>query len=136
MDQFIKHDLRIRHYVRYTDDFVIVSHNISYLHVVLKKIENFLTLFLKLELHPSKIKIRKYTQGIDFLGYVLHPNFKVIRTKTRKRIIQKIMARKNELKNKLISKKSFNQSLQSYFGVLSHANTYKLKNKILRLIKE
>ncbi len=59
-DQFIKHTLKVKHYARYTDDFVIVSGNCDYLKQLLIPIRLFLKEKLKLELHPNKVTIRKY----------------------------------------------------------------------------
>ena len=129
-DQFIKHKLKIKHYIRYTDDFVIVANNKLYLENLIIPIRSFLSDKLALELHPKKVTIRKFHQGIDFLGYVVLPHHRLLRTKTRQHIFRKLKKRVNEYKMDLISKQTLEQSLQSYLGVLSHANTYKLNNEI------
>lgn len=89
-------------------------------------IGNFLTENLKLCLHPNKVIIRKYHQGIDFLGYVVLPHHKVLRTKTKRRITKKILKKKDELKNGLIEKKDFEQSLRSYLGALKHCEGHRI----------
>jgi len=129
-DQFIKHKLKIKHYIRYTDDFVIVANNKLYLENLIIPIRSFLSDKLALELHPKKVTIRKFHQGIDFLGYVVLSHHRLLRTKTRQHIFRKLKKRVNEYKMDLISKQTLEQSLQSYLGVLSHANTYKLNNEI------
>ncbi len=126
-DQFVKHELKVKHYARYTDDFLIISDNLNYLKGLLPLLENFLENSLYLSLHPKKIEIRKYSQGIDFLGYVILPHCQLVRKRTWKRICRKFDSKIEEYKLGLISKESLNQSLQSYLGVLSHANTYKLQ---------
>ncbi len=133
LDQFIKHSLKINHYLRYCDDFVILGENKEYLLRLAPFIDNFLKEKLKLTLHPDKIIIRKHHQGIDFLGYVVLPHYRVLRTKTKGRILKKIEKRYLELRTDLISKESFNQSLQSYLGILKHCRGYKIKKKILSL---
>jgi len=129
-DQFIKHKLKIKHYVRYTDDFVIVDGNKLYLESIIASIRSFLLDKLALELHPKKVTIRKSQQGIDFLGYVVLPHHRLLRTKTKKRIFRKLEKRIREYKSGVIGKQTLEQSLQSYLGVLSHANTYKLEQKL------
>ena len=133
LDQFVKQDLRVKFYVRYTDDFVVVSDNEAYLKDIILEIKKFLNDNLDLSLHPHKVSIRKFSQGIDFLGYVLRPQHRLIRTKTKKRIFKKIRLRIKEYKTGLITEESLKQCLQSYFGVLSHANAFglsaELKNK-------
>ncbi len=96
-------------------------------------INEFLKNNLNLILHPDKIIIRKYRQGVDFLGYVILPHYRALRTKTKKRIIGKIMRKRQDLKNNLITEKSFNQSLNSYLGLLKHCKGYKIK-KIIKNI--
>jgi len=132
-DQFIKHKLRIKYYIRYTDDFVIVAGDKSYLKNLIIPIRSFLSDKLALELHPKKITIRKFHQGVDFLGYILLPHYRLVRTKTKQRIFRKLKERVRECNNGMISKQTLEQSLQSYLGVLSHANTYnfgqELKNQ-------
>lgn len=58
-DQFIKHKLRIKFYVRYVDDFVIVSKDNEYLEFLIPQIALFLKNELNLCLHPKKVEIRK-----------------------------------------------------------------------------
>ena len=108
LDKFIKHILKIKYYIRYCDDFVILGGNAENL---VLEIANFLKNNLKLSLHPYKIVVKRYQQGIDFLGYVSFPHFKVLRTKTKKR-----MFKKNKPEN-----------LQSYLGVLKHCDSYKVR---------
>ena len=115
LDQFIKHELKIKCYLRYCDDFVILNPNFHNLRNVTDKAQNFLKSKLKLSLHPDKIIIRKYNQGIDFLGYVVRPYCINLRTKTKNRMLRKINER----------------NLPSYLGVLKHCSGYKLERKII-----
>ena len=133
-DQFVKHILKVKYYVRYTDDFLIISDNNKYLEDLLPKLQLFLKEKLKLEIHPQKMSIEKYQRGIDFLGYIVFPHHKLIRIKTKKRIIRNLKLRVSDYKEGCISEISLEQSIQSYLGVLSHADTHEfkewLKNKI------
>lgn len=122
LDQFIKHKLNIRYYLRYADDFVILSENRSYLEYLIFKISDFLESSLKLSLHKDKVIIGKYTWGIDFLGYIILPHIILPRTKTKKRMFRKLREKTN-LSN-------FNQSLQSCLGYLSHADSYNLTKEV------
>lgn len=134
LDQFIKHKLKVRHYVRYTDDFIVVSDSVDYLNSLLPEIEKFLATNLRLRLHPNKISIRKFSQGVDFLGYVILPHHILLRTKTRRRLERKLSQRTAQYAIGIISQESFNQTWQSYKGTLSHANSYKLSQKIGKII--
>lgn len=77
-DQFVKNELKARYYVRYTDDFIILSHNETELKPILIKIETFLKDRLQLSLHPEKVTIKKYGHGVDFLGYVELYDFPIL----------------------------------------------------------
>ena len=135
LDHFAKRHLKIKYYIRYCDDFVILSGNKLYLENLIIKIDNFLENNLKLSLHPNKIIIKKYHQGIDFLGYVSFPYHRILRIKTKHRIIKKINIKIKNLRENKVSKKSFNQTMQSYLGVLKHCNSYKLGKKIVNHAK-
>ncbi len=67
-DQFVKHTLKVKCYIRYSDDFVIVSDNKPWLEEILIKISTYLDEKLKLSLHPNKVSIHTFPSGIDFLG--------------------------------------------------------------------
>lgn len=122
LDQFMKHILKVKYYLRYADDFLLLSTNKKKLESLILPISEFLQRELKLELHPNKIILRKLGWGIDFLGYVVLPHYRLPRTKTKRRMFMK-------LKEK-VGLVNFDQSLQSYLGYLSHANSYKLTQKL------
>jgi len=130
LDQFIKHELKVKYYIRYCDDFVILNNDQEYLKSLILIINKFIGEKLKLSLHSDKIKIRKYRQGIDFLGYISFPYHRILRTKTKRRMFRKIEQSIKELEQGEISEQSFSQSIQSYFGILKHCNSYKLQQKL------
>lgn len=129
-DQYVKHVLKIKYYFRYCDDFVILSENEKYLEKLIGEIEVFVSDKLKLELHPYKIIIRKFRQGIDFLGYVILPHAAVIRTKTKNRIQKKVGVTIREFKAGVINKNTALGILNSYLGVLSHCKNKSLSQKL------
>lgn len=130
-DQFMKHELKVKCYVRYTDDFVIMSNSRAYLKNIILSITSFLHDRLKLELHPKKISIRPFNQGIDFLGYVILPHYRLLRSKTKQRTFRKLRERIVEYNNGLIDLETLEQSVHSYLGVLSHASAYHLSQDLL-----
>jgi len=127
LDQFIKHELKVTYYLRYADDFIVLSYS-NDLNQWIKQINVFLEEKLKLELHPEKIILRKLEWGIDFLGYIVLPHYILPRAKTKRRMF-------NKLKDK-IGSDNFNQSLQSYLGYLSHANTFKVQFLLVNLFTD
>lgn len=135
LDWFIKRKLKAREYFRYADDFIIVHERVDYLENILVQIDRFLKSELKIQLHPQKIEIRKFRQGIDFLGYVVLPHHIVLRTKTKKRMLKKVKKKFKEIKNETLTLESFNQTIQSYSGMLEHCNGRYIKDKISKIIK-
>lgn len=130
-DQFVKHNLKVKHYVRYTDDFVVVSQDREYLESLIKEVSDFLQSELKLEIHPNKVTIRKFSQGVDFLGYIVKPHHILMRTKTKNRMIKKLAINSERYKNGSLSKTIAEQSLKSYLGVMSHADAFELSERIV-----
>ena len=129
-DQFMKHELKVKYYARYTDDFVIVSESKEYLINLLPQIQSFLKERLRLNIHPKKITLTKSGCGIDYLGYVLFPHFTLVRKRTQKRALRKINDKMLLYKQGKISEDKVRATLMSYLGVLSHANTYKFSEKL------
>lgn len=136
LDQFIKHKMKVKYYLRYCDDFVILGRNHDYLARLVLLINNFLKEKLKTRLHPDKIIIRKHRQGIDFLGYVSFLHHRLLRTKTKRRMFRKMEQRIRELRQNKISKESFNHTVQSYFGVLKHCDSFKIQKELKTKIYE
>lgn len=120
-DQFVKHKLKIIYYIRYADDFIILSEDKNYLQELIPTINNFLQDNLSLALHPDKIYIKTLFSGVDFLGWVNFSHYKIIRTKTKNRILKRIKENRNS------------KTLSSYVGLLTHGNTHKVKEKVLKL---
>ncbi len=123
-DQFVKHELKVKYYIRYADDFVFLSRDKNHLENMIPLIGSFLQNELKLTLHPNKIYMKKLNSGVDFLGWINFFGYRILRAKTRNRMLKRI---KENLKMEMIA---------SYFGVLKHGKDYKTKNKILNLFVE
>jgi len=117
-DQFVKHGLKIKYYIRYADDFVALSDNRDYLERQLVFMDKFLSDRLKLKLHPNKVFVKTLNSGLDFLGWVNFFDHRVLRTKTKNRIIMRA-GRSPSVK-----------SISSYLGLIKHGNTFKIKNRI------
>ncbi len=63
LDDFIKQEHRERYYLRYCDDFIILSNDKNHLESLIFPIREFLVKKLQLDLHPKKLIIRKFTPG-------------------------------------------------------------------------
>ncbi len=123
-DQFMKHVIRAKYYIRYADDFVIMSSDRGRLEAILPEIHLFLRDHLKLELHPEKVYIKTLAAGVDFLGWVHFPDHRVLRAATRRRAISRITADPKP------------ERIASYLGLLKHGNANKIKKEILDGVDE
>jgi len=124
-DQFVKQKLRAKFYIRYADDFVIFSQNKLYLENLIFSIAGFLQSNLKLNLHPEKVFIKTLSSGVDFLGWVHFFDHRVLRTTTKKKMLRRL----KDLPAQVGSIKP--EILNSYFGLLKHGNTIRIREKII-----
>lgn len=133
-DHFIKHDLRIRFYGRYVDDFVLVHSDKEYLKSLIPILSNFLLFTLKLTLHPKKIYLQHYTKGVRYLGGVIKPHRIYTANRTKGNFYRAINKINDVFKNKDINKQKLSKilaSTNSYLGLMSQYKTYNLRQKIL-----
>ncbi len=119
-DHFIKRQLKVKYYIRYADDFVIFHEDKNYLENILPIISEFLKRELKLELHPDKLFIKTLNSGLDFLGWINFPGYKVLRQSTKKRMFRKLKG--NSYKE---------ESFCSYLGMMNHGNAFRIKKELL-----
>jgi retron-type reverse transcriptase len=128
LDQFVKHDLKAKYYLRYVDDFVLLSRNKEELLQWKQEIKDFLSVKLNLHLHPKRQKLQQVSNGIDFLGYIIRYNYILV----RRRVVNNLRA---IIKAFAISKikdfNKFNDSIASYMGHFKWANSYRLRQYIL-----
>ena len=119
-DQFVKHGLKQRYYIRYADDFVFLHQEKMAILEMLPNIHNFLDERLGLTLHPDKVFVKTFASGVDFLGWVHFPTHRVLRTSTKKRMLKRL-----EMTSSL-------QTIRSYRGLLSHGNAFGLQKIVER----
>ncbi len=117
-DQFVKHQLKAKHYIRYADDFVFLSDDRDVLAKLLPQAQSFLQTKLKLELHPDKVSLGTLVSGIDFLGWVHFPHHRVLRTSTKKRMLRNLQGEPSEA------------TVASYQGMLGWGNAQRLSKLI------
>lgn len=119
-DQFVKHKLKEKYYIRYADDFVFFSQDRKHLENLVFEISKFLDERLKLKLHPNKVFIKTIYSGVDFLGWVNFPKHRILRTSTKRRFLQKTEG------------KVKGETITFYLGMLKWGNTFNLSQKIAK----
>ncbi|MEF3691682.1 MAG: reverse transcriptase/maturase family protein [Candidatus Moraniibacteriota bacterium] len=143
LDQFVKHKLKAQYYLRYVDDMLLLHKNPRQLEIWRDEIDNFLRQKLKLELHPEKTILKSVRRGINFVGYIVKPNYTLVRNRTVKKFKHKIW----RFNQKILTdnpvqpirlwtpelRQEFQQMLaivNSYYGIFKHADTYRLRKHL------
>lgn len=125
LDQFVKHQLRCRHYVRYVDDFVLLHESPQQLNAWLAAINAFLPT-LGAKLNPSKTILQPVDRGVDFVGHVIKP----WRRTTRPRSIALALRR-----TAAVPAEDLRETANSYFGLLTQAShSHKDRAALARLV--
>lgn len=132
LDQFVKHQLKCRHYLRYVDDFILLHHHPDQLRQWRDAIEQFLwqRLELCLKEHPEP---RRVTSGADFLGYIVRPHYRLV----RRRVVGNLYEKLNGFESRLrvsadtyrlssADREALRSTLASYLGHFCHANSHRL----------
>jgi len=132
LDQFVKHELKSKYYLRYVDDFVIFHESKEQLEFWKYEINKFLEDKLSIELHPSKSHILLLSSGINFLGFRIFPHHKLVRKSNLKNFERKFNNMKILFDEGIIGREKSLQSLEGWLAYCSHANTYKYRKYLLK----
>jgi len=137
-DHFVKRELTINYYGRYVDDMVFVHNDKNLLKDIIPLLQNELDK-VGLKIHPNKIVLVNADEGIQFLGQIIKPHRKYISNRTKNNFYQaiqrinKIMAEVPEFSWQQLC--DIRAVLNSYLGVLQHANTFKLRKAMLNKLR-
>lgn len=137
LDQFVKHVLRAKRYVRYVDDFVLVHESRAQLVEWQARITEFLAQRLRLAL-KAEVKLKPLSSGIDFLGYVMWPTHRVVRRRVVQHAREKLQAwgrahaRRFSLRARPAEYREIQSVWSSYTGHLSHAASTRLYEQFHR----
>ena len=140
LDQFVKNELKCNYYVRYVDDFILLSESKDELLNWFWEIKDFVETHLSLNL-KNKVNLLPISNGIDFLGYIIKPWSVFVRKRVLHNFKKKLLIASKELEESKIfffekgsfEDKAFRSSFSSYLGHFKHANNYCL---IQQTIKE
>lgn len=129
LDHFIKEELKIKYYVRYMDDFVLLLKNKETAKEILKKIKNFLNQNLKLDLN-KKTNYFKIKQGVIFCGYRVYQDFILLKKENKKKIYASVKKWNQLYACQKLDLKETGPKLNSWIGHAQNANTYYLIRKV------
>jgi RNA-directed DNA polymerase len=127
LDQFAKHTLRARHYVRYVDDFILLHESRAWLQAAHDEIAAFLPRELHVALNPAKTILQPVARGVDFAGQVIKPWHRRIRRRTFTAALQRTaQADAGDVR----------ATANSYFGLLRQATAHQHDRELLaRLVR-
>ncbi|HHT9146217.1 MAG TPA: hypothetical protein ACFYD4_11190 [Candidatus Wunengus sp. YC61] len=97
----MKHHLKVKYYLRYCDDFVLLDERKERLLEWKENIRDFLNVHLRLALNDRRQAIGPIRNGVDFLGYIVRPDYLLV----RRRVVNRFKARLMEYQKKLIVEK-------------------------------
>ena len=132
LDQFVKHELKAKHFIRYVDDFVILHRNKEVLKKYESRINQFLKEKLQLELHREKTKIILLNQGISFLGFKIFYHHKTLQRKNKNKFKNKLIKTKKEYNKGKIDREKIIEVFEGHLAYASNANTYKYRKRITK----
>lgn len=133
LDHFVKRHLKCRAYLRYVDDFLLLSDDKAQLHRWKEEIKAFLGC-LRLTLHDRKSVVFPVSEGIDFLGYRIFPTIRRMRRVTVRRFTRRLRRLRESHRAGRISIQQVSQSVQSWVAHCHHAQSYRLRSAILSQI--
>ena len=136
LDQFVKHTLKVKYYIRYVDDFVIMHRDKKTLQILQRSIDDFLRQRLRLELHPEKTRIISLDHGVTFLGFRIFLKYRLLKKSNSRRIWKRIEKLKQRYLRGEISIEGARRSLDGWMAYAKFANTYNLRRKSLIRFKE
>ncbi len=135
LDDYIKRELRVKHYGRYVDDFFIIDKDKEKLKQLIKTIDQYLKENLDIQLHPKKIYLQECNKGVHFLGAMVKP----YRRHPTKRCVKSYRESMHKINSycaaQKLSQKRLNDILatvNSYCGHLMTLDAFKLKQKVMK----
>ncbi|MCX7023449.1 MAG: reverse transcriptase/maturase family protein [Spirochaetes bacterium] len=135
LDHFCKHELGLRYYGRYVDDLVIVHEDRDRLAALVPRIRDWLARERLLDLHPRKIRLQHYAKGVPFLGAYILPG-RVYPGHRLRRNFRDVIDRHDAVVDDHAHDgdeiRSFRSSINSYLGILKHANSWRFRVGLLR----
>ena len=136
LDQFVKHQLKAKYYVRYVDDFVILHKHKKTLEIYKERINKFLKNRLLIELHQGKSKIIPIKRGINFLGFRIFNHHKLLRKTNLRKMKKTVAAYKQLYQEGKLGYDTIYEYLQGWLAYAKQASTYKLRKELLAVIEQ
>jgi RNA-directed DNA polymerase len=130
LDEFVKHQLRCRAYLRYMDDVVLFSDDKGQLHAWQSAIRSFLADRLRLAMHPGKSVIFPSAVGIDFCGFRIFPTHRRLRRSSVRRFVKRFRRQREAYRYGEMCLADMSNSVRSWIAHAAHGDTWRLRRRI------
>jgi len=134
LDHFVKETLDVRYYIRYMDDFVVFHADKRFLNRILAEIAGFLENILHLKLNGKTQIFPVGPRSVDFLGYRIRPDYRLLRKNNIKRTKRRFKKFRRLHQSGQITLAEIRPSVMSWLGHAKHADTWRLREIILRIL--
>lgn len=121
-DQHVKHVLKVRPYLRYVDDMVVLDHDKPRLAEMRAAVRDRLATD-RLCLHPRKDHVSPVADGLNILGYVVYPAHRRLRSDNGHRFVRKLHKMVKAYQVGRLEWATVMASTQSWIGHAQHADT-------------
>ena len=135
LDQFVKHILKVKYYIRYVDDFVILHKSKYRLEVYGEAVNEFLRAKLLIELHPDKCRIRSLRRGLTFLGFRIYAHHRLLKKVNIRTMHKKFEKFRVLYDSNAESYDAIYEYFQGWLAYANRANTYKLRETLGKRIE-
>ena len=129
LDQFVKHKLKCRYYIRYLDDMVFFHHSKAGLKKYVDDIRAFCQERLRLQLHDCSGPIY-HKRGLTFLGFRIFRHHKRLKSQNITRFVKRQKMLEKLFQNGDITKENMLKSRQSWYSHASFGDTAGLRQSL------
>jgi RNA-directed DNA polymerase len=131
LDHFVKHELRVKGYVRYLDDFLLFGPDRATLRqqgaAVREKLAE-----LRLEMHPDKYRLLPTRRGVDFAGFVVFADGRIrVRSSSVRRFDERYKRLLWHARHRRESPAVVTQSVCAWVAHARHAHSFGLRGSVL-----
>jgi len=128
-DQFVKHTLRCKGYVRYVDDFLLFADDKVTLHSWRAEITGFLQ-SLRLTIHENRAQPRPVAQGVPFLGFTVYPNYRRLKRSKGIAYQRHLKTLYKQYRAGEITCEQGRASVMAWLGHVRHGDTWSLQRAL------
>jgi RNA-directed DNA polymerase len=126
LDQFAKHKLKLKHYIRYVDDVLIFGEDGSKLHQDYLELDRYARKHLGVNFSPVKTHLNRVEHGFDFVGYIIKPYTRYLRRSVLHTMRRRI--------TDILRPEDMRATVNSYFGMMKHTKSFVQRKKAAKFL--